>query len=134
MEDKIMKKTKKLDYYMNLNYPLQITKVAEDEGGGYLAEIPLLKGCMSDGESTDEAIENVTEAKKEWLEYMLDNDLEITEPKTEDEYSGKFTVRISKSLHRIIAEQSKREGLSINQYVANSLAYIAGTKSIYRHG
>lgn len=128
-----MKKTKKLDYYMDLNYPLQITKVAEDEGGGYLAEIPLLKGCMSDGESTEEAIENVTEAKKEWLEYMLEHDLEIAEPKTEEEYSGKFTVRISKSLHRIIAEQSKREGLSINQYVANSLAYITGKKTAYRH-
>ena len=128
-----MKKTKKLGYYMNLNYPLQITKIAEDEGGGYLAEIPLLKGCMSDGESTDEAIENVNEAKKEWIEYMLANDLEIAEPKTEEEYSGKFTVRISKSLHRIIAEQSKREGLSINQYVANSLAYIAGKKTVYRH-
>ena len=68
------------------------------------------------------------EAKKEWLTYMLENGLEIPEPALEDDFSGKFTVRIPKSLHKVIAEQSKKEGLSLNQYVSNSLAYIAGQK------
>ncbi|CAK7023729.1 type II toxin-antitoxin system HicB family antitoxin [uncultured Phascolarctobacterium sp.] len=123
-----MKKTKNLNYYLSLAYQLQLTKIQVEDGDGYLAEIPLLKGCMSDGETPDEAVKNLEEAKKEWLTYMLENGLEIPEPALEDDFSGKFTVRIPKSLHKVIAEQSKKEGLSLNQYVSNSLAYIAGQK------
>ena len=46
---------KNLDYYMNLKYTTQITEIAAEDGGGYLIEIPLLKGCVSDGETVAEA-------------------------------------------------------------------------------
>ena len=121
---------KKLDYYMNLKYPTQITEIATEDGGGYLVEIPLLKGCMSDGETVAEALENIKEAKEEWFKYMLENNLPIPEPADVSKYSGKFVVRIPKTLHKTISEQSKLEGLSLNQYVANSLAYVAGQKQV----
>ena len=92
--------TEKLQHYMSLNYPSQITKIDEVDGGGFLIEVPMLKGCMSDGETVEEA------------------------------YSGRFMVRIPKTLHKIITEQSKREGLSLNQYVANVLAYAAGQRTV----
>ena len=121
---------KKLDYYMKLKYPTQITEIAAEDGGGYLVEIPLLKGCMSDGETVAEALENIKEAKEEWFTYMLENNLPISEPADVSKYSGKFVVRIPKTLHKTISEQSKLEGLSLNQYVANSLAYVAGQKQV----
>lgn len=121
--------SKDLKYYLELNYPYQITKIDEIDGGGFLIEVPMLKGCMSDGESVEEAYNNLEEAKKEWLTYMLENNLPIPEPAVKTTYSGKFMVRIPKTLHRIISEQSKREGLSLNQYVANILAYAAGERS-----
>ena len=62
--------------------------------------------------------------------YCLENNLPIPEPVDLNKYSGKFVVRIPKSLHRTISEQSKMEGLSLNQYVANSLAYVAGQKQV----
>ena len=34
----------------------------------------------------------------------------------ETDYSGQFKLRIPKSLHRQLSEQSKREGISMNQY------------------
>ena len=60
---------------------------------------------------------------------MLENNLPIPEPAAKTTYSGKFVVRIPKTLHQIISEQSKHEGLSLNQYVANILAYAAGEHS-----
>lgn len=121
---------KNLDYYMNLKYTTQITEIAVEDGGGYLIEIPLLKGCVSDGETIAEALENIKEAKEEWFKYMLENNLSIPEPMDVSKYSGKFVVRIPKTLHKTISEQSKLEGLSLNQYVANSLAYVAGQKQV----
>ena len=121
---------KNLKYYMDLRYPTQITEISVEDGGGYMIEIPLLKGCMSDGETILEALENIKEAKMEWFVYMLENNLPIPEPIDVNKYSGKFVVRIPKSLHRTNSEQSKLEGLSLNQYVANSLAYVAGQKQV----
>ena len=121
---------KDLKYYMEVRYPTQITEISVEDGGGYMIEIPLLKGCMSDGETIIEALENIKDAKMEWFTYMLENNLPIPEPVDLNKYSGKFVVRIPKSLHRTISEQSKMEGLSLNQYVANSLAYVAGQKQV----
>ena len=121
---------KNLKYYMDLRYPTQITEISIENGGGYMIEIPLLKGCVSDGETIFEALENIKDAKMEWFTYMLENNLPIPEPIDVNKYSGKFVVRIPKSLHRTISEQSKMEGLSLNQYVANSLAYVAGQKQV----
>lgn len=120
--------TEKLQYYMSLNYPSQITKIDEADGGGFLIEVPMLKSCMSDGETVEEAYNNLEEAKKEWFTYMLENNLAIPEP-ADASYSGRFMVRIPKTLHKIITEQSKREGLSLNQYVSNVLAYAAGQRA-----
>ena len=112
--------TEKLQHYMNLNYPSQITKIDEADGGGFLIEVPMLKGCMSDGETVEEAYNNLEEAKKEWFTYMLENNLAIPEP---------ADASYRKTLHKIITEQSKREGLSLNQYVSNVLAYAAGQRA-----
>lgn len=120
--------TEKLQHYMSLNYPSQITKIDEADGGGFLIEVPMLKGCMSNGENVEEAYNNLEEAKKEWFTYMLENNLAIPEP-ADASYSGRFMVRIPKTLHKIITEQSKREGLSLNQYVSNVLAYAAGQRA-----
>jgi predicted HicB family RNase H-like nuclease len=42
--------------------------------------------------------------------------MDIAEPDNLDNYSGQFKLRIPKSLHKELAEQSKREGISMNQY------------------
>ncbi len=114
---------------MNLAYPVEIQKVKEDEGGGYLASIPLLSGCMSDGETLEEAYDNIEEAKEEWLGSMLERNMEIPESMEEQEnFSGRFIVRLPKSLHRTLVKLSHREGVSLNQYVTNTLAFAAGQK------
>lgn len=121
---------KNLEYYMQLNYPVEINKISEEDGGGFFASIPMLNGCMSDGETIDEAYQNIEEAKKEWLTSMLERKLPIPEPAIANSFSGKFVVRVPKSLHRLLAAQAEREGISLNQFVANSLSYIVGQKNV----
>jgi predicted RNase H-like HicB family nuclease len=51
-----------------LKYPVIVSPLTEDDGGGFLATVPDLPGCMSDGETPAEAIENVQDAIEEWLD------------------------------------------------------------------
>lgn len=52
----------------SLKYPVIVSPLSEDDGGGFVATVPDLPGCMSDGETPAEAIENVQDAIEEWLD------------------------------------------------------------------
>ena len=119
---------KTLEYYMELDYPVELSKIKPEEGGGFFVSVPLLPGCMSDGDTLEEAYSNIVETKKEWFSSMIERKMEIPEPVEKEEYSGKFMVRLPKSLHKTLVQLSKREGVSLNQYVTNSLAYTAGQR------
>jgi predicted HicB family RNase H-like nuclease len=43
-----------------------------------------------------------------------------------DDYSGRVTLRLSKSLHRALAKTADDEGVSLNQHLTNILNYYAG--------
>ena len=73
-------------------------------------------GCITCGETIERAVENVADAKKAWLEAALEEGIEIHEPGSLEEYSGQFKIRMPRSLHRDLAEHSKKEGISMNQY------------------
>ena len=64
----------------------------------------------------ESAIANAQDAKKAWVQAALEEGIEIHEPDSLEEYSGQFKLRIPRSLHRSLAEHSKREGISMNQY------------------
>lgn len=51
-----------------LIYPVMIRPLSGDEGGGFLAAVPDLPGCMSDGETPEEAVTNVRDAILCWVE------------------------------------------------------------------
>lgn len=110
-----------LSYYLKLNYPVTITKGTEEEQVYYEAEIPDLPGCNAHGSNIDEALKNVEEAKRLWLKASLDRNLAIPEPATEDEFSGKFLLRIPAKLHMELTILAKKEGISLNQYVRKEL-------------
>ena len=104
---------KTIEYYMNLQYKMEI--VADPEGG-YVASFPDLPGCLSCGETVQQAIENAEDAKKAWLEAAIADEAEIREPSEQQVYSGQFKLRVPKTLHRTLAEQARREGISMNRY------------------
>ncbi len=43
-----------------------------------------------------------------WLEVSLEQGDAIPEPRSEAEYSGKFVVRVPRSLHRDLAETGRK--------------------------
>lgn len=44
--------------------------VEQDEAGYYVAEVPALPGCLSQGKTMKEAIDNIKEAAEGWFEVM----------------------------------------------------------------
>lgn len=105
---------KTLSDYMAMSYRMEI--VEDKEEGGFVVSYPDLPGCITCGGTIAEAVGNALDAKREWLEAALEMGIEIQEPDSLEDYSGQFKLRIPKSLHRTLAEHSKREGISMNQY------------------
>jgi predicted RNase H-like HicB family nuclease len=43
-----------------------------------------------------------------------------------DDYSGRVTLRLPRSLHRAVTEAADQEGVSLNQHLVNILGYYSG--------
>jgi predicted RNase H-like HicB family nuclease len=50
------------------DYPIIIEPLSEEDGGGFLATVPDLPGCMSDGETREEAARAIADAISAWIE------------------------------------------------------------------
>ena len=61
-------------------YPFNISILPAEEGGGYLIEFPDLPGCISDGETIDEAIANGKDAMLCWIETAKQHGDEVPQP------------------------------------------------------
>lgn len=105
---------KTIEEYLKLPYRLEL--IPDPAEGGYVASYPDLPGCLTIGETVEEAVKNAEDAKRAWLAAALEDGIEIAEPTDAESYSGQFKLRIPKSLHRSLAEHSKAEGISMNQY------------------
>lgn len=112
----------RLQEYLALEYPIELVR---DEFG-FFARIPDLPGCESSGDTADEAIASIEEAKEAWLEAALDNGVQIPVPRGGDDYSGKFVVRVGPSIHRDLVRIAALEGVSLNAFVSSVLARETG--------
>ena len=105
---------KDLNYYMGLPYRIEIVKKQEE--GGYVLHCPELPGCITCGETVQEGLEMLEDAKKCWFAACLEDGVPIPEPARLEDYSGQFKLRLPKSLHKQLAQRSSEEGVSMNQY------------------
>jgi antitoxin HicB len=62
---------------MKLEYAVRIERLVDSDGGGYLATVPDLPGCMSDGETPEEALKNVQDAIASWIEAAKEWKLDV---------------------------------------------------------
>lgn len=108
------------------DYPFTVRPLAAEEGGGYLVEFPDLPGCMSDGETVDEAIANGMDAKQAWLAVAKEAERPIPEPG--GQLSGKWVQRVPRSVHARLVERAAREGVSLNTLVVSLIAEGLGGK------
>lgn len=50
------------------DYRVHIHPLSKEDGGGFLATAPDLPGCMSDGATEYEALHNLQDAIRDWIE------------------------------------------------------------------
>jgi len=112
-----------LEYYLGLPYRVVLYPSPE---GGFAVEVPDLPGCISQGQTVQEALDMIEDAKRCWIADALERGEPVPEPSSEEAYSGRILVRAPKSLHRALAERAKEEGVSLNQYIVYQLAQAVG--------
>ncbi|MDZ4063699.1 MAG: type II toxin-antitoxin system HicB family antitoxin [Coriobacteriia bacterium] len=116
--------------YMAVEYPVEVTK---DEFG-YFVRVPDLPGCESNGDSLEEAFRAIEEARELWITAALESKRAIPLPRGEDDYSGKFVVRVGSAIHRDLVRIAAHEGVSLNSLVLGLLARETGHHSTESEG
>lgn len=108
--------------YMKLPYNHVIKQISDESGSYYYATVLELDGCQSSGDSFQEAHDGLAEAMELWFDAKLEGGFPIPPPLETDKYSGRFNVRLPKSLHARLAMEAAREGVSLNQYALYKLS------------
>ncbi len=122
---------KSVEYYIALPYLIEVCPIPGEEGGGYNASIPLLGrySAQGDGETAAEAIADLRVHLPSLLEEWLREGVDIPEPNSlsdEARFSGRLMLRVPKTLHARVARRARTEGVSINQFIAVTLAQELG--------
>ena len=108
--------------YMQLPYTRLVQEMNDESGHYFYGRILELDGCQSTGDTLEELYQSLNEAMEGYFEVKQENNLPIPIPETADKYSGKFIVRIPKSLHQRLAIEAEKEGVSLNQLALYKLA------------
>ncbi|PKO12715.1 MAG: toxin-antitoxin system HicB family antitoxin [Chloroflexi bacterium HGW-Chloroflexi-10] len=121
---------KDLKYYLSLPYTIEIFRDNDEENPGWVAKVVELPGCITQGDTFEELGEMIEDAMRGWVEIALADGISVPEPRARAEFSGKFVVRLPKSLHRELAETAERENVSLNAYVSAALAKAVGRSGV----
>lgn len=105
------------------DYAFDLRPLSNAEGGGWLISWPDLPGCVSDGETPEEAIQNGRDAFAAWMtvrQDVLKNP--PPQPATAASQPARFVLRTPKSLHERLVTRAKAEGTSLNTLVTTFIA------------
>lgn len=83
-----------------MEYPIVVGPLAEEDGGGFVGYAPDLVGCISDGETPEEALANANQAVLEWIETAKQRGLDVPPP-------GSMILR-HKAEQRALAELARQ--------------------------
>jgi len=123
---------KGLNNYLRLPYTIEFRREGSENGEGetWFARVVELPGCMTEADTLEEAAEMIQDAMAAWIEVAFDEGRSIPMPRTAEDFSGKFVIRLPKSLHRDLVEAARRDGVSLNQWVGLVLGRAAGVKDM----
>jgi len=108
-----MKKIKASDYI----------KVVEwsEEDGCYIGSAPPLIGPCCHGKNEEDVYRQLRVIVQEWIDLYHKQGSVLLPPSAGKDYSGKFVLRITPELHRLLAVRALQEGDSLNNYCARAL-------------
>lgn len=104
-------------------YPFQVYQRKVEQHVFWVAKSSSLKGCVGQGETSEEAISELEANEQEWLATAREVGIPIPTIPIEvaQEYSGKLTVRIAPGVHREAAQIAKSEKVSLTQYISDAI-------------
>jgi len=111
-----------IKHYMSLPYTTIIEAINDESGFYYIGRIMEFDGCMADGDTKMEALQSLQEAMELWIETKLANGFAVPKPIQKTKATGKFTLRLPKSLHHKLTTEAGKEGVSLNQYALYKLS------------
>jgi len=117
---------KTIEYYMGLPYTIQVVRNPDPDDPGWVARVVELPGCLTEADTFKELEEMIADVMRGWVEIALEDGIPVPEPRPAEDYSGKFVVRVPKSLHRELVEAADEDGVSLNAYVNVSLGKSVG--------
>jgi antitoxin HicB len=118
----VSENTNSLDYYLSLDYPIRIYGSADE---GYIAGIDELLGCEGYGDTPAAALADLDDFKRAWFVDALNKGRRIPRPTKHaaNPPSGRFNLRLPRSLHRALIDQAGTEGVSLNTHVISLLSW-----------
>lgn len=107
-------------------YPIQVSHLSDEDGGGFQALYPpLARSIVGYGETPAEAVTDLVGLIPSFLDFMAQTGQMVPDASVEkdwDEFSGKFNVRVPRVLHAQIVELAEAQGVSLNSLIQIVLA------------
>jgi antitoxin HicB len=102
------------------HFPVEINRIPEEDGAGFVACIPALGRLLFEGrgDTAEAALHDLRQGAVALVEEYRRRRLEFpAPPREEEDYSGRLVLRLPKSLHRRLAGEAQRDGVSLNTYL-----------------
>ena len=106
-------------------YQFTVRPLSKDEGGGYLVEYPDIPGCMSDGETIEEANRNGRDALRDCIEVFKESARKLPKPSV---VAAQWRQRLPRTLYAKLTKHAETEGVSINSLVTSIIAEAIGSR------
>lgn len=123
----------KLSDYLEASYPVELRGISSEDGGGFVACIPVLgrHSYRAFGDTPEEALAELEQVRRALLEdrYERGEVIPLPPDEVEERPSGMPGLRLSPSLHALAQEKAAEEGISVNRYLEELIAYGIGRQS-----
>ena len=118
----------------NMEYPFVAHAYETSDGREWYVEFLDVPGVVGGGKTQVDAVNDAFDNLQAHLEFLEEDGLELPTPSSfpDDTYSGKFALRLSKSMHKRIAMNAKLEGVSINTYINEAIIEKVSTDTANR--
>jgi antitoxin HicB len=103
-----------------------------EEDNGYIAVCTDFPGVSAFGETAEEALHEAQVALDAAIATANDEEWPLPEPRSVEQYSGQFRLRLPRKIHADLARLAQEEGVSLNALAAAFIARGVGYQEAVR--
>ncbi len=108
-------------------YEVGVKKIIDEGEEFFQGSVKEFPDLTVFSETYAEAYELMIDAIRASIDFLAEQGKRIPEPlESVENYSGRVTLRMPKTIHREIAVSAKEDGVSLNQFILNSVTYYTG--------